>query len=139
MAERRDAARFLVDHGLSERRACAMLDLHRSTFQYQAGPERSAELTEQGQELAQRQARYGYRRVWALRRRRGQHVNKQRIHRLWKQATLQVRTGKRTRRAAGTPSVPLHATQPGWKPFPVGAHLRTDDLGGSAVDPRNGS
>ncbi len=113
MAELRAAVRFLVDHGLSERRACAVLDLHRSTFQYQACPDRSAELTEQVQELAQRHTGYGYRRVWALLRRRGQHVNKKRSHRLWKQAKLQVRKGRRKRRPAGTTSVPMPATHPG--------------------------
>lgn len=110
---RRDAVQFLVIRGLSQRRACALLDLHRSTLQYQARPERNADLTAQVQDLAQRHPRYGYRRVWALLRRRGRLVNRKRIHRLWKQAKLQVRKNRRKRRPARETSVPLKAMYPG--------------------------
>jgi putative transposase len=50
--------------------------------------------------------------VWALHRRRGQRVNKQDGHRLWKRAKLQVRKITRKRRSARPVMVPGQATHP---------------------------
>jgi putative transposase len=113
MAARREAVQLLVAWGLSQRRACVLLQLRRSTFGYQTRPERNAGLTAQLTELARRHPRFGYRRVWALLRRRGQHVNKKRLHRLWKQARLQVRKVTCPRRAARRGMIPVQATHPG--------------------------
>jgi putative transposase len=113
LAARRDAVQFLMERGLSARRACTLLELHRSTFHYQARPARDGELVAQVQTLAHRHQRYGYRRVWALLRRRGQRVNKKRIHRLWKRAKLQVRKVRRKRRVPPGIGVPVQATHPG--------------------------
>jgi putative transposase len=113
VAARREAVQLLVAQGLSQRRACVLLQLPRSTLGYQARPERHAELTAQLHELARRHPRYGYRRVWALLRRRGQHVNKKHVHRLWKQAKLQVRKATRQRGPARPAMVPVQATYPG--------------------------
>jgi putative transposase len=110
---RREAVRLLVARGLSQRRACVLLQLQRSTFGYQARPERHAELTTQLHELARQHPRYGYRRVWALLRRRGRRVNKKQVHRLWKQARLQVRKVTRQRRRARHAVIPVQATHPG--------------------------
>ena len=113
VAARREAVPFLLTWGLSPRRACNLLGLHRSTFQYQARPDRNAELEQQIQALAQRHQRYGYRRTWALLRRRGQHVNQKRVHRLWKRAKLQVRKIPRKRRVARVAGMPVQPTHPG--------------------------
>jgi putative transposase len=112
VAARREGVRFLVARGLSQRRACVLLQLQRSTFGYQAGPESNAELTIQLDELARRHPRYGYRRVWALLRRRGQRVNKKHVHRLWKRAKLQVRKVTRQRRLARRAMIPMQAMHP---------------------------
>jgi putative transposase len=112
-AARREAVPFLLTWGLSPRRACNLLGLHRATFQHQARPDRDAELAQQIPALAQRHQRYGYRRPWALLRRRGQHVNQKRGHRLWKRAKLQVRKIPRKRRVARAAGTPVQATHPG--------------------------
>lgn len=109
---RREAVQLLVARGLSQRQACVLLQLPRSTLGYQARPARNAELVTQVHELAQRHPRYGYRRVWALLRRRGQHVKKKQVPRLWKRAKLQVRTSTRKRRSARPAIVPVQATHP---------------------------
>ncbi len=57
LTARRDAVQFLMERGLSEREACMLLALHRSTFQYQARPVRDGELVEQVQTLAHRHQR----------------------------------------------------------------------------------
>ncbi len=112
VAEQRKAVHFLVVHGVSQRRACALVQLHRSTFQYQARPNHNADLERQLQELAQRHPRYGYRRVWAVLRRH-QRVNKKRVHRLWTRAKLQVHKHPRKRRLPRPLGVPVQATHPG--------------------------
>lgn len=112
VAEQREAVQFLIARGLSQRRACVLVQLPRATLRYQARPERNSELNQQVQELAQQHPRYGYRRVWALLRRRRQRVNKKRVHRLWKRAKLQVRKVRRKRRAARPTGLPVQATHP---------------------------
>ncbi len=53
-------------------------------------------------ELAREHPRFGYRRIVALLRREGWSVNPKRLHRLWRQAGLQVRRKQRKRRRVGT-------------------------------------
>ena len=113
VAARREAVQCLLTRGLSQRRACVLLQLHRSTLSYRERPDRHAEMAEQVYELARRHPRYGYRRVWALLRRRGQRVNQKYVHRLWKRAKLQVRKVARKRRPAHAASIPVQATHPG--------------------------
>jgi putative transposase len=110
---RREAVQHLVARGLSQRRACVLLQLPRSTFGYRTRPDGNAELAAQVDELARRYPRDGYRRVWALRRRRGQPVNRKPVHRLWKQAKRQIRTLVRQRRPAHSSPAPGQATHPG--------------------------
>jgi putative transposase len=107
--------RFLVERGLSERRACALVAANRATVQYQARPPAAGdELTTGIAALAQRHPRYGYRRVWALLRREGWAVNRKRVHRLWRQARLQVGKPRRQRRRHGARApLPAQATYPG--------------------------
>jgi putative transposase len=120
VAARREAVPLVVARGLSPRRACVLLPLRRSTFGYQARPARNAALTIQLHELARQHPRDGDRRVWALLRRRGQRVHKQPVHRLWKQARLQVRKLTRQRRRLHRAVIPVQATHPG--------HVWTDDV-----------
>jgi putative transposase len=82
------------------RRACALEQIHRSTFQYPAHPTDDTPLLTQIQQLATQYPRYGYRRISVLVN-RVQRVNQKRIRRLWRRSRLQVRrvVRKRTRRA----------------------------------------
>lgn len=114
--DQRAAVRFLVERGLSERRACAVLGVNRATIQYQPQrPAADAPLAERLAALATRHPRYGYRRVWALVQREGWAVNRKRVHRLWRQARLQVGKPPRRGRAPGTTAAtaPMRATHPG--------------------------
>ena len=94
--ERREAVRFLETSGVSVQRACVLVQLHRSTFHYQARPLTDDGVMEEIAALAQAHPRYGYRRIWAVIR-RSRRINRKRVHRLWKQARLQVRRVKRRR------------------------------------------
>ena len=88
---------------MSERRACRVVGQPRSTHRYR--PERPAKdraLVARLLRLARDHPRYGYRRAWAVLRGEGWAVNRKRVHRLWREAGLQVpqRVQKR-RRLAG--------------------------------------
>ncbi len=96
LSERREAVRFLQTYGVSVQRACALVQLHRSTFLYQPRPVTDDGLLQEIEALAARHPRYGYRRIWAVIR-RSRRINRKRVHRLWKQARLQVRRVKRRR------------------------------------------
>ena len=87
---------------VSERRACEAIDQPRSTQRY-PGRESAEEkrLTERLLELSKQHPRYGYRRITALLREEGWHVNRKRVHRLWKEEGLKVPMRQRKRRAVG--------------------------------------
>jgi putative transposase len=110
IAERRDAVRFLVAKGLSVMRACVLVQLQRATFLYLAHPAADDELVGELEALVHANPRYGYRRAWALLRRK-RTVNRKRVHRLWKRAKLQVKRVTRPRARRERPP-PLAASYP---------------------------
>ncbi len=67
---RREQVRYAITRGLSSRRACRLMDVARSTLNYQSRmPARDSELELRLRSLAERHPRYGYRRAWAVLRR----------------------------------------------------------------------
>ncbi len=76
---------------LSERRACKLLGVERSSYRYEPRPDRNAELRDELVQLARQKPRYGYRRLHALLSRRGHEVNVKRIYRLYVEERLMVR------------------------------------------------
>lgn len=113
-AGRRAQVRYAMSRRLSCRRACALLGVPRSTLGYRARRAgRDALLLAELRRLARQHPRYGYRRMWALLRRRGQVINAKRVHRLWRLAGLavprrrprrKVRTGARLTPLADRPN-----------------------------------
>jgi putative transposase len=57
-----------AEHGLSERTACKLLGMERSSYRYEPRPDRNAELREAMVKLARHKPRYGYRRLHAVTR-----------------------------------------------------------------------
>jgi putative transposase len=114
VAARRGAVQFLVGRGRSQRRAGVLLQLPHSTFGDQGRSDGNAALAAPLDKRARRHPRDGYRRVWALLRRRAQPVHKKPVHRLWKRAKLQVRTLTRQRQPARSAMIPVQATHPGY-------------------------
>ena len=77
--------------GVSERRACRVLGHPRSTQRYEPSPaDDEKALTEEIVELVSQFGRYGYRRITALLRHRGWHVNHKRVERIWRREGLKV-------------------------------------------------
>lgn len=98
---KRQAVGYLVDeHKLSERRACQLVNLARSTARYQ--PKRNdQEVVVAVRDFAQRYPQHGYRHITALMRREGYQVNHKRIERIWRQEGLQLPRRKRVKRRYG--------------------------------------
>ena len=86
-----------AEHGLSERTACKLLGVERSSYRYEPRPDRNAELRDELVKLARQKPRYGYRRLHALLSRRGHEVNVKRIYRLYVEERLMVRRKRRKR------------------------------------------
>jgi putative transposase len=94
---RGDVAFVSAEYRLSERTACKLLDVDRSTYRYEPRPDCNAELRDDLVKLARQKPRYGYRRLHALLSRRGYEINVKRVYRLYVEERLMVRRRKRKR------------------------------------------
>lgn len=113
-AHREAAAHLRSAHGMSERRACRVLGVDRTSVRYQATRPPDAELRERLRALAQERRRFGYRRLHVLLRREGHTVNRKRVQRLYREEKLTVRRRGGRKRAMGTRrpiEIPLQANQ----------------------------
>ena len=101
MSRREDVAFALAKFPISQRRACGLLQMDRSSCRYEAQPEREPEVVEEVKQMAEEHPRYGYRRVTALLRKSGRRVNHKRISRLRLQlgVTVSRKSRKRLKRA----------------------------------------
>ena len=106
--QRRQVVTTLVAaYPVSERRACRLLRLARSRWQYRSRrPQREA-LRQRLRELATARPRWGYKRLHLLLRREGQVVNHKLVYRLYREEGLLVR--RRRRKRVAIPRVPLPA------------------------------
>lgn len=100
---------------MSERTACEVLRLNRSTFQYENKEQSkfSLEIISRIKELAKENRRYGTPRITALLRREEKKVNHKRIERIWKMEKLTLprkRPKKRINRVLG--ELPNKALRP---------------------------
>lgn len=112
---RRSQVAYVHHRGLSIRRACALLSVARSTLHYESRlAKRDAPALAAMRALAARYPRYGYRRIQVFLARQGYVMSADRVHRLWRQAGLQV-PRKRPRRRVAThrprPLAPSGANQ----------------------------
>jgi transposase InsO family protein len=100
--DRRRAVQVVVNWKVSERRACQLVGLARSTFRYQARPRPYEDwLREKLRAMAQAEPSYGYRFQWALLVAEGHKINVKRIERLWKQEGLTLPRRKKRYKAVG--------------------------------------
>lgn len=90
-------AYIVAEHGVSERRACKLLELDRSSYRYQPQADQNGKLREELVALARQKPRFGYRRLGALLEKRGHRFNHKRLYRLYREEHLAVRRLKRKR------------------------------------------
>lgn len=85
---------------MSERRACKLSDIGRSSFRYQRKPDRNVELRSRLKELAEKRRKFGCARLLVLLRREGHLVNHKRLERLYREEGLSLRRRKRKKRVS---------------------------------------
>jgi len=101
-AQREAVAHLQACHGMSERRACRVIDADRKSVRYRSTRGDDADLREKLRELANQRRRFGYRRLHILLRREGIMINRKKTQRLYKEEGLAVRRRRSRRRAVGT-------------------------------------
>lgn len=107
---RREQVAWVCERGLSQRRACGLLGVARSTLHYELRmPLKDAPLIEAMREMAAQYPRFGYRRIRILLKRAGHELSWERSYRLWSQAELQLPRRRPRRRAAKSQARPLPA------------------------------
>jgi putative transposase len=92
---------------LSERHACELNGLDRSTYRYEPEPNRNTELRAKLTELARQRPQFGYRRLGVLLEKGGEVVNHKRLLRVYQEAGLAVRRRERKRLARDRVGMPL--------------------------------
>lgn len=98
--------------GVSERRACGPIGIHRGTHRYVPRPE-DPRLRVRLCELAAERRRFGYRRLTRMLMREGWKVNHKRVYRLYLKERLSLRRRRGRRRRAGSRLVlPPRPTRP---------------------------
>jgi putative transposase len=102
-AARREAVAYLRrSYEMSERRACAAIQVDRSMVRYRSRRPDDASLRRRMRELAAERRRFGYRRLHILLRREGLVLNRKRTQRLYREEGLMVRRRRGRKRATGT-------------------------------------
>jgi putative transposase len=99
---------------MSERRACRVVGVDRTSVRYEATRGDDTVLRGRLKELAAERRRFGYRRLHILLKREGHAVNRKRVQRLYREEKLTVRRRGGRKRAMGTRrpiEVPLAANQ----------------------------
>jgi putative transposase len=89
-------------HGLSQRRACELVGLDRSTLRYRCRRPDDSALRQRLRELAAERRRFGYRRLGWMLAREGHALNHKKLYRLYREERLMVRRRRRRKRALGT-------------------------------------
>ena len=109
-ARRRDLAHyFRDDFNMSERQACRVAGLWRTTLRYVRRRDEPNGLRQRLVDLAAERPRFGYPKLHTLLGREGLRFNRKRIYRLYREEKLQLRRRKRRKRAAAAPrrAIPL--------------------------------
>lgn len=103
---------FQTGFRVSERRACRVASVPRSTCRYRSRASDQTALRLRLRDLAAARVRYGYRRLHVLLQREGWRVNHKRVHRLYREEGLSIRVKRRRKRVSGLRVLPRPAQRP---------------------------
>ena len=101
-AKREAVAHACEAHGVSQRRACDVLQVDRSSVRYKSAQPDDAELRKAIRDVARERRRFGYRRIGVMLERQGICMNHKKLRRLYREEKLQVRKRGGRKRALGT-------------------------------------
>ena len=94
--------------GLSERKACRMVELNRSSKQYKASKRDDSEIRSKIRELAEENKKYGSPMLHAILRREGYVLNHKRTERIYREERLSLRK-KIKRKLPSRARIPMEA------------------------------
>lgn len=101
LAAKREATAFAIATlGFTQRRACKLVSIVRSTFRRKSKRPEPPGLRARIRELAELRRRYGYRRLYVLLRREGMNVNRKLVYRIYREEKLSLKIRKRKRLAS---------------------------------------
>jgi len=102
VARREAVAHLRQCHGVSERRACQVLSVDRSSVRYRSIRPDDTGLRVAMRQVASERRRFGYRRIHIMLQRQGIEMNQKKLRRLYREEKLQVRKRGGRKRALGT-------------------------------------
>jgi putative transposase len=104
-ARRSVVERLVTERGLSQRYACQVVGIQRSSAGYirRSRPDEAAAVA-LVREYAHEQPMYGYRIIAAMLKHDGYRINRKRVYRIWRQEGLQLPRRKRIKRRYGASS-----------------------------------
>ena len=112
-AQKRAVVRyFRAGFRVSERRACRLVGVARSSYRYRSQAADQTALGSGFAILAATRVRYGYRRLHILLRREGWRVNHKRVYRLYREEGLGIRVKRRKKLASAPRVLPPPAQRP---------------------------
>ena len=95
-------AHLCDEHQVSQRRACDVLQVDRSTVRYRSRRLDDVELRDAIKRVSRERRRFGYRRLHVMIAREGYMVNHKKLRRIYREERLQVRRRGGRKRALGT-------------------------------------
>lgn len=101
-AKREAVARAVQEHGVSQRRACEVLSVDRSSMRYRSIRPDDTLICEAMKKDASERRRFGYRRIHVMLDRQGITMNLKKLRRLYREEKLTVRKRGGRKRALGT-------------------------------------
>ena len=107
---RRQQVGFLIERGISQRRACRLIGVARSALMYESRLDaKDTPLIEAMKRLSGQYPRYGYRRIRIFLGREGHQMSPGRVERLWRKAKLQLPAKRRRKRISSSRPRPVPA------------------------------
>jgi len=101
-ARRSTVERVVTERGLSQRHACELVGIQRSSARYvRRGWSDEAGIVALVREYAHEQPMYGYRIITAMLKHDGYRINRKRVYRIWRQEGLQLPRRKAIKRRYG--------------------------------------
>ncbi len=102
VAKRKAVAHLVNNHQVSQRRACEVLEVDRSTVRYRSKRMDNTEQRDAIKLVAKERRRFGYRRINIMVQRGGIYMNHKKLRRIYAEEKLQVRHRGGRKRALGT-------------------------------------
>jgi putative transposase len=102
----------MLDHDISQRRACRLVGVDPKTVRRNKLPD-NPEVREEMKAIASKRRRFGYRRIGVLLERKGMFMNHKKLYRLYNDEKLGVRRRRGRKRARGSRTPMPVALRPG--------------------------